>query len=86
MRKEDIEVEMTDGILYVKGQRQHEPEVGEGMPLVLERQCGGFARHFHLHSDVLSEGIRADYSAGILKVTIPKSPKSQSRTVPIHVS
>ncbi len=84
MRKEDIEVEYTDGILYVRGERAHEKEIGEGVALTLERRCGSFVRHFHLRSDTQAEKIRADYSDGVLRVTVPKGTRSVSKTIPIN--
>ena len=86
MKKEDIDIEFTDGILYIRGERKHEQEVGDGLALLLERRCGSFSRHFHLRSDIASDKIRADYSDGILKVTVPKGSKSVSKSIPINVS
>ncbi len=88
MKKTDIHVDYKDGILYVRGQRAHEKEVGNGGSLryTLERRCGSFMRHFHLNASVMPERIRADYKNGILKVTIPKNEKAQSKSVTVKVN
>lgn len=88
MKKSDVHVDFKDGILYIRGQREHEKEVGDGesMRYALERRCGSFLRHFHLNASVIPEKIRADYRNGILKVTIPKNERAQSKSVAVKVN
>ncbi len=88
MSKADVHVNYRDGILYVHGKRAHEKEVGnEGATLyLLERRCGGFMRHFHLHAPVLHDKIRADYKNGILKITVPKNKKAGSKHVAVKIN
>ena len=88
MSKADIHVNYKDGILYVHGKRAHEKEVGDeqATKYLLERRCGSFMRHFHLHATVMQDKIRADYKNGILKVTVPKNKKASSKHVPIKIN
>jgi len=88
MNKEDIQINFKEGILFVEGKRAHEKEVGNGdnVKYLLERRCGSFRRHFHLHVDIDLDNLRADYSNGILKVMIPKSRETGTRSIPIETS
>ena len=84
MKKEDIDISFKDGILYVEGTREHEKEIGNGgVKYLLERRCGNFMRHFHLRVGIEEDKIEADYTNGVLKVTIPKSTKATARSIPI---
>ena len=77
-----------DGILYVHGKRTHEKEVGDeqATTYLLERRCGSFMRHFHLHATVMQAKIQADYKNGILKVTVPKNRKVSSKHVSVKIN
>ena len=88
MARTDVHVNYKDGILYVYGKRTHEKEIGDGKATkyMLERRCGGFMRHFHLHAPVLPEKIRADYRNGVLKIVVPKNKKAASKHVSVKVN
>ena len=88
MIKADIHVNYKDGILYVHGRRTHEKEVGNEQTTMylLERRCGSFMRHFHLHATVVQDKIRADYKNGILKIPVPKNKKAPSKHVSVKIS
>ena len=88
MEKSDINIKLREGILFVEGTRKHEKEVDNknNTKYLLERRCGGFRRHFHLHVDVMKDDIKADYSNGVLKVTIPKDMTSTVKNIPIEIT
>ena len=88
MAKADVHVNYRDGILYVYGKRAHEKEVGDekATTYLVERRCGGFMRHFHLHAPVLHDKIRADYRNGILKIVVPKNKKAASKHVAVKIN
>jgi len=88
MNKADVHVNYKDGILYVHGRRTHEKEVSDEQATMylLERRCGSFMRHFHLHATVMQDKIQADYENGILKITVPKNKKASSKHVSVKIS
>lgn len=88
MNKADIHVDYKEGILYVHGRRTHEKEVSdeEATMYLLERRCGSFMRHFHLHATVIQDKIQADYKDGILKITVPKNKKASSKHVSVKIT
>jgi len=88
IEKEDININFKDGILFVEGKRAHEKEVnnGDNVRYLFERRCGTFKRHFHLHVDINVDEMKADYSNGVLKVTVPKRTESAVRKIPVEIT
>jgi HSP20 family protein len=69
----DVEIEVTDGVLTVKGERKAEEErEGEGW-LIRESSYGSFERSMVLPEGVTAEEIRAEYKDGILELHVPKA-------------
>jgi len=72
MKKEDIEVKVDDGDLVIRGERSTEEKVEEKDFYRMERSRGSIYRRFPLPQGVAPDQIKADYSDGVLKVTVPK--------------
>jgi len=73
LNRDDIDIEITDGILSIKGERKQEAEEsGEGW-LVRERTYGMFERSIALPNGVEPEQISADYKDGVLEVRVPRA-------------
>jgi HSP20 family protein len=70
--REDVDIEIKDGMLTVSGERgsEHE-EKSEGYYRV-ERAFGGFSRSLTLPEGIDPQGIDADFDKGVLEVRIPK--------------
>jgi len=86
VRKEDVTLEVRDGILYLTGSRRlAEGNDGESIRR-LERVYGSFHRHFHLPEGVKEEDIKAEYRDGLLFLTMPARPSSGGRKIPILTS
>jgi len=76
MKKEDFKIEVSEGRLVISGERKFQREEGEKKTYHrVETQYGAFLRTFLLPEDVKMEGITAEYTDGILKVTLPKDEK-----------
>ncbi|MDI6712612.1 MAG: Hsp20/alpha crystallin family protein [Anaerosomatales bacterium] len=73
MSKDDISVEVTDGVLTIKGERKAETEKKEEGWLIRERSYGAFERSLALPEGVEPEKITADYKDGVLEVHVPKA-------------
>jgi HSP20 family protein len=73
MSKDDISVEVTDGVLTIKGERKAETEKSEEGWLIRERSYGAFERSLALPEGVEPDKITADYKDGVLEVHIPKA-------------
>jgi len=69
----DVEIEVTDGVLTVKGERKaEEGREGEGW-LIRESSYGSFERSMVLPEGVTAEEIKAEYKDGILELHVPKA-------------
>jgi HSP20 family protein len=69
----EVDVEVTDGVLTIKGERAAEEErEGEGW-LIRESSYGSFERSMVLPEGVDDASISADYKDGILELHVPKA-------------
>ena len=70
---EAVDIEVTDGVLTIKGERTAEEErEGEGW-LIRESSFGTFERSMVLPEGVDPGSISAEYTDGILEVHVPKA-------------
>ena len=84
--QEDIDVSLDDGVLTVKGEKHSErKEEGEGY-FFSEREYGRFQRTFRLPVDARGDGVTADFSDGVLKITVPKLAEEKQTTKKIRVN
>ena len=54
--------------------------------LIKERLTGSFTRRLHLGDGLDLDKVSADYSNGVLKVTIPLAEEARPRRVEVHVA
>ena len=83
---ENVEVEVTDGVLTIRGERkQEEKREGEDW-LVCESCYGSFERSLTIPESVDPATITAEYTDGILEVHVPKALEAvKPRTTKIEV-
>jgi len=84
MKKEDITIDVKDGILTVRGERCSETEVKEKRYHRKERVFGSFQRSFSLPEGVASENITAEFKNGILTVSIPRPEEKKPKQIKVH--
>ncbi len=72
-RKEDIHLDLSESVLTISAERHSESEEKDGKGNVIhsERSYGRFERRFDL-SGVNEAEITAEYTDGVLKLTLPK--------------
>lgn len=86
MKPDDVDVQVSDGILTISGERKDEREDKRKGYHLSERTYGAVSRSFRLPDSVAADAIKAGFSDGVLTVTLPKSPeaKKQSRKIDIN--
>jgi len=82
-RKDDIDVEIHDGVLSIKAERSDENEEKGETYYRRERRYGTVTRRVALPSIVEEGNTTADLKDGVLTLRIPKSQKAMPRKVKI---
>jgi HSP20 family protein len=78
--KTDLDIEVHEGMLIVKGEKRFERENTDGRWRVMQCAYGTFRRVVPLSSLVLAEQADATYKNGVLRIELPKAkPQKPSR-------
>jgi len=85
MKKEDIEVSLHDGSLSISGERKAEAKHKDAEVYRSERFFGRFQRTITLPNAVASDKIKAQYTDGILTVTLPKAEEAKPKRIDVNV-
>jgi HSP20 family protein len=85
VKPEDIEVQMEDGVLSVRGHRESETAEQREDYKRVERVRGSFFRRFALPDTADAEAISAKCKDGVLEIVIPKQVKIQPRRIKVAV-
>jgi len=85
VEKDQISVEVKDGILSLRGERKFEKEVKEESYHRIERSYGSFQRSFSLPVSVDQEKVTAQFRNGVLEVTLPKKEQAKPKQVQVNV-
>jgi HSP20 family protein len=80
---DDIQIEVEDNVLTVKGERRLEETVDDERYHRIERRFGSFQRSLALPQNVKAEEISASYEDGILTVTVPKAEEEKPRRIEV---
>lgn len=78
--KENINIDIRDNILELRGTVQRAREVREESIHRRERYAGSFQRTITLPRKVMAEASRAAYRNGILEITMPKAEQETRRS------
>lgn len=80
IKEEDIEVEISDGVMTISGEKKEEKEEKDEGYYYRESHSGSFTRSFNLPSDVKEDGAEAEMKNGILFINLPKiEPKKATK-------
>ncbi len=82
----DIQIQLVDDMLTLKGERKHEPPVKGRQYLRVERAYGVFQRSFTLGLPVKSDAVQASYRDGVLEITLPKAEEVKPKQITIQVT
>ena len=80
-----VDLEVEKNVLTVKAERSWEPREGDEL-VVTERPRGTFSRQLFLGETLNTDGIEANYEAGVLTVSIPVAEAAKPRKVAIGAS
>jgi len=83
MEPQDVEVEVEDGVLVLRGERKEERAETDKEVHRVERVMGRFYRALRLPPGADLERVTATGAHGVLTVTIPKKPEVVPRKVTV---
>jgi HSP20 family protein len=81
--EKDIEVELTNGVLAIRGEKRMETEDKDR--LFSERYYGRFERRIPVE-DIEQDQVAATFKNGVLTVTLPKSAAAQQKVKRIAIN
>ena len=84
LRREDVHLEVDDGVLTISGERRYESESDEEGLYHSERSYGRFSRSIPLPPGTDGDAVEAKFTNGVLEVTLPL-PQEQSRARRIEI-
>ena len=86
VEKKDVEVNVSDGILTISGERNIVNQDSENNRIRYESAHGAFSRSFELSTDIIVDKIKAKFRNGVLTITIPKAEELKPEVRKIVVS
>ena len=84
--KKDVSVDIHDGVITIKGERDIDNEKSTDGYRIRERQLGSFNRSFRLPDNVNEDKVAAKFKNGVLTVTLPKTKEILSEGRQIKIS
>ncbi len=85
MSEKDIDLSISGDMLVLKGEKRQEREEKDKNRYLSERSYGAFQRSFALPDGVDRNKIAAQFSKGVLTITLPKTPHAQQQQKRIEV-
>jgi len=82
-KEDQIEVQMENGVLTLRGERRFEEEKEGRNYHRVERSYGQFTRSFTLPNNVDKEKVQATFRDGLLSVELPKREEAKPRQIKI---
>jgi len=85
MEKDNIEVNLSDNFLTIKGEKKKEEEVKEENYYRSERSHGSFLRTVDLPKEVHVDKAKAAFKNGILEIRLPKTEEAKKKEIKVKV-
>lgn len=86
LKKEEVKVELLDGVLTIAGERKREKEEKDKKFHKIEREYGTFVRRFSLPAEVDPAKVQAEFKDGVLNVHLPKTEVAKPKAIEVKVA
>ncbi len=87
IEEKDVRIELTrEGQLIVSGEKRMENDNQGADFHRIERAYGSFQRILSLPEDAIQENIEAQFNSGVLTISVPRQPASESQNRRIEVN
>jgi len=84
VKQEDLSIRLENQILTVKGERKFDSEAQKANFHRIERSYGSFTRTFTVPQTVDTEGVKANYDAGVLTIALAKKAEAKPKQIAIE--
>ncbi len=85
LEKDNIEVDLSDNRLTIRGEKKQEEEVKRENYYRSERSYGSFSRTLELPSEVQTDKVKAAFKNGVLEIRLPKTEEAKKKPTKIKV-
>jgi HSP20 family protein len=85
MKQEDLDIQLENNNLTVRGERKFEKEEKEENFHRIERRYGSFYRAFTIPNTVNPDSVKADYDAGVLRIQLEKRAEAKPKQIKVQV-
>ncbi|HTW46325.1 MAG TPA: Hsp20/alpha crystallin family protein [Acidobacteriaceae bacterium] len=85
LTEKDLDIQLENQVLTVKGERKFEKEEKEENFHRIERRYGSFYRSFTIPNTVDPESVKAGYDAGVLKIELAKRAEAKPKQIKVEV-
>jgi len=85
MKKEEIDIDVQDDVLTIRGEKRFEKESTDRNFHICERSYGTFQRAFTLPENVRADDIEAEYKDGILRLALPRVEPQKPKEIKVEV-
>lgn len=85
VKREDIKVDVTDGVLHIAAESKAEKNIEEKDYYLHEYSHGKISRSLRLPSDVEFDKAQAMYRDGILRILMPKAKEAKAHSVKVAI-
>jgi HSP20 family protein len=83
VNEEDLDIQLENNTLTVKGERKFEKEEKEENFHRIERRYGSFLRTFRLPNIVDSDKVEANYNKGVLRISLAKKAEAKPKQIKV---
>jgi len=83
LEDKDVEIDFTDDVLTIKGEKKSEKEETDKNRYISERTYGSFVRSIQLPSGIDPAKIEASIDKGVLTVRVPKPAPTVTKKIEI---
>jgi len=86
LAKEEINIQLNNNILSIKGERKADKEINEEKYHRIERFSGTFTRNFTLPRNIDNGNVNASLKDGILELKIGKQEEKKTKEIQISIN
>ena len=82
-KKEDVQVEVHDNVITIRGEKRNEREEEDEQRRFVERTYGSFSRSFTLPANADGDRVQASFKDGVLTVEIAKREEAKPNVIAV---